>query len=407
MNCVASTYDASGKLVGCDEQDLNAIISVQLYTIFALGTGLYVYKSFTAENWADIAINIGWGCVSAFTHTKRAFTKYALPGINAGLQRLSDACANLELLREDGSDSDSAVTPDDYYSIRVIKDGVETKLYSSVFSFVQDIDDNFTEPSCPRRNRTDSDIIDADGDVINVQLSEAEGNASEEPLQSQSETTVGETTVGETTVGETTACECETTVGETTVGEDDSDDENTDDSDEDISEVIKRIESHTMQFDFILSEVPTMQSILNAAAEVTASNQTLKPETEGTHVMKYDGFPREPSGMHFYDRKFVPVEHRMMEIVLQYEGNEHDLNLASPDNFYVVGNKLLDPAFLKWFMLKNHGVRMTTNCSGSDGPNPNYVVKCLDHSAVLHTLHPHNYLYVSDSGFEVHDSGLV
>jgi hypothetical protein len=406
MNCVASTYDASGKLVGCDEQALNTIISVQLYTMFALGTGLYVYKSFTAENWADIAINIGWGCVSAFTHTKRAFTKYALPGINAGLQRLSDVCASFELLREEGSDSDSAVSPDDYYSIRVIKDGVETKLYSSVFSFVQDIDDNFTEPSCPRRNRTDSDIIDADGDVINVHISE--GNASEEPLRSQSEVEGGETMTA--CAGETTADAGETMAGETMAGEtmageydsDDGSDDDSDGSDEDISEVIKRIESHTMQFDFMLSEIPTMQSILNADE---ATNQTAK--TEGTHVMKYDGFPREPSGMHFYDRKFVPSEHRMMEIVLQYEGNEHDLNLASPDNFYVVGNKLLDPAFLKWFMLKNHGVRMTTNCSGSDGPKTNYVVKCLDHLAVLHTLHPHNYLYVSDSGFEVHDSGLV
>ena len=396
MNCVASTYDASGKLVGCDEQDLNAIISVQLYTIFALGTGMYVYKSFTAENWADIAINLGWGCVSVFVHTKRAFTKYALPGINWGLQRLLDACANFELLREEGSDDDSAVSPDDYYSIRVITDGVETKVYSSVFSLVQDIHDQFTEPSCPRRNRTDSDVGDADGDVINVQLSEAEGNASEDPLRSQTHSDAAD--------ADEKADAPEDTVNEPDVVDEESDDE---ESEEDISELIKRIETHTMQFDFILSEVPTMQSILNAAAEATASNQTLKTETEGTHVMKYDGFPRESNGMHFYDRKFVPVEHRMMEIVLQYEGNEHDLNLASPDNFYVVGNKLLDPAFLKWFMLKNHGVRMTTNCSGSDGPNPNYVVKCLDHSAVLHTLHPHNSLYVSDSGFEVHDSGLV
>jgi hypothetical protein len=95
------------------------------------------------------------------------------------------------------------------------------------------------------------------------------------------------------------------------------------------------------------------------------------------------------------------------------------LNLASPDNFYVVGNKLLDPAFLKWFMLKNHGVRMTppadqttsnqttSNPTTSNPTTSNYVIKCLDHLAVLHTLYPHNYLYVSESGFEVHDSGLV
>jgi hypothetical protein len=73
----------------------------------------------------------------------------------------------------------------------------------------------------------------------------------------------------------------------------------------------------------------------------------------------------------------------------------------------VAGNKLLDPAFLKWFMLKNHGVRMVSNRDGSDGSKCDYVVKCVDNAAALHTLHPHNYLYISISGFEVHDSGLV
>lgn len=367
MNCVASTYDTSGKLIGCDDQDLNTIISVQLYTIFALGTGLYVYKSFTAENWADIAINIGWGCVSAYTHTKRAFTKHMLPCINLGLHLLSDTCAKIKPINDEGSDDDSAVSPDDYYSIRVIKDGVETKLYSSVFSFVQDLDEHFTEPSCPRRNRTDSDV---DGDVISVHLSE--GNGSEEPLQSEADEKIEE-------LADDTEAEA------------------------DISEVIKRIEHHTMQMDFILSEVPTTHDILNAAD----ANLTQNANKEGIHVMKYDGFPRDSNGAHFYDRTFIPVDHRMMEIVLHHEGNEYDLNLASPDNFYVAGNKLLDPAFLRWFMLKNHGVRMTTNCNGSDGVKYEYIIKCVDNVAVLHTLHPHNYLHVSESGFEAHDSGLV
>jgi hypothetical protein len=148
-----------------------------------------------------------------------------------------------------------------------------------------------------------------------------------------------------------------------------------------------------MQFDFLLSAVPTMQTIENALKEPTTAR------AEGMHVMKYDGFPLDPiDGVHFYDRKFVPVDYRMMEIVLQYEGAEYDLNLASPDNFYVAGNKLLDFAFLKWFVLKNHGVRVE---------KPEYVIKCVDHEAVLHTLHPHNYLHVSVAGFEVQDSGIV
>lgn len=149
-----------------------------------------------------------------------------------------------------------------------------------------------------------------------------------------------------------------------------------------------------MQFDFMLSEVPTAQTV--------AANDS----KEGVHVMKYDGFPRDSAGIHFYDRQFTPVDHRMMEVVLQHEGKEYDMNLASPDNFYVAGNKLLDPVFVKWFMLKNHGIQIGVHHS-SEGVKCDYTIKCLDNTATLHTLQPHNYLYISVNGFEVHDSGLV
>ena len=361
MNCVASTYNASGKLVGCTEQDLNAIISVQLYTVFALGSGLYVCRSFTADDWADIAITLGWGCISAFTHAKRAFTRYALPCINMGVKWVSDACATEE-------DDDSAVSDDDHSCIRVVKDGVETT-YSSIFSFVQHLDEHCT-----------NDFGDADADVINVQLSESVEDA-------ENEDAANEDAANE--VAENEVAENEDAENEDAENEDASDNES-------ISELINRIENHTMKFDFILSEVCTLQTIVN-------SLDTNCAKYEGMHVMKYDGFPYDTNGgVHFYDRKFVPVEHRMMEIVLQYEGKEYDLNLASPDNFYVAGNKLLDFPFLKWFMLKNHGVRLVPNSEKCE-----YIIKCVDHAAILHTLHPHNYLHVSILGFEVQDSGLI
>jgi hypothetical protein len=59
---MTSTYDASGKLVNCTEQELTSIVTTQLYTVIALGAGLYAYKTFTAENWVDIALEIGWCC---------------------------------------------------------------------------------------------------------------------------------------------------------------------------------------------------------------------------------------------------------------------------------------------------------------------------------------------------------
>ena len=180
--------------------------------------------------------------------------------------------------------------------------------------------------------------------------------------------------------------------------EEDEDEEEEDDEEEeeDISVLLARIENHTMQFDFMLSRVPTAHDHVNPDSK-----------DEGGYVMKYDGFPRDSLGVHFYDRKFVPVDHRMMEVVLHHEDKEYDLNLASPDNFYVAGNKLLDPAFVKWFMLKNHGIHISIRHGCNQVDNCSYVIKCVDHAAGLHTLHPHNYLHVSVSGFEVQDSGLV
>ena len=383
MNCVASTYDASGKLIGCTEQELISVISVQMYTLFALGTGLYLYKTFTAENWVDIAVTIGWGCVSTFTRAKRVVTKYVLPGLRTVL---SDTATATE---------DVAVTED---LIRVVKDGVETSVYSSVFAFVHELDARFTEPSCPRRNRAVSDVVDED--VINVHLCDTEPNPESKPESesSEPEPETESTPEPETKSKPNDANEDESQEDESQEDESEEDESQEDDSeeeDEDISELLSRIENHSMQFDFMLSRVPTAAHLGNDSKK------------EGAYVMKYDGFPRNSLGVHFHDRKFVPVDHRMMEVVLQHEGKDYDLNLASPDNFYVAGNKLLDPAFVKWFMLKNHGVKISTS-HGSDGVNTCiYVIKCVDHAAALHTLHPHNYLHVSVSGFEVQDSGLV
>ncbi len=373
MNCIASTYNASGKLVGCDEQDLTTIITVQLYTVFALGTGLYVCRSFTADNWADLAITVGWGCISAFTHTKRAFTKYALPCIAVGSN-----WAWRNLARDEYDETNDADDADASHScIRVVKNGVETT-YSSVFSFVQDLDERYT-----------------DGDVVNVQLPDADNEVADNEVADNE--VAGNGANGAKAVADNEVADNGVAANEVADNEDEDEDEEDEDEDEDdeddISELIHRIRTHTMQFDFVLSAVPTMQTIVNALGGPATA------KSEGVHVMKYDGFPLDPiDGVHFYDRKFVPVDHRMMEIVLQHAGAEYDLNLASPDNFYVAGNKLLDFAFLKWFMLKNHGIQLTKR---------DYVIKCVDHAAVLHTLHPHNYLHVSVAGFEVQDSRVV
>jgi hypothetical protein len=346
MNCIASTYNATGQLVGCTEQELSTIISVQLYTVFAMSAGLYIYKSLTAESWGEIAIQFAWGCVSAYTHTKRFTTQYVIPSINNALKPLFEYSAHVIYT----VDSDSAVSDedDDHCYVRVVKDGVELQGYSSVFGLIQRLTE-IMEPE-PRKSIEDSD------DVVDVEA-EADGH------------------------------EDESTAAPLT--KDDSESELDDVS---IEEQLARIEKHTMQFDFVMCQVPTLQ---------TATSST----PQCMHVIKYDGFPRDADGLYFYDRKFVTVDHRMIEVVCQYAGAEYELDLSSPDNFYVAGNKLLDPAFMKWFMRKNHGIVIDISVNHND--DDMYTIKCIDNNAVLHTLRPCNFLYVSNTGFEVHDSGLV
>jgi len=391
MNCVTSTYNASGKLVGCTEKELSAIVSVQMYTVFAMGAGLYIYKSLTAENWADIAIKIGWGCVSAFTRTKRFTTRRVIPPICEAFSFIKDRVASVIQ-----PDTDSEVSvEDDHCYIRVVKDGTELHGYSSIFGLIQHLAE-FVADNQEQEQEQDHDS----DDVVDVQ-SEAQSKAAVQG-EAQSKTAVQGEAHGEgegKCEGESKAAvhgECEGKgdgEGEGELNDQDeqiNESESESDNEEDIKEQLARIEKHTMKFDFVMCQVPTLQTVTSSTPQCM-------------HVIKYDGFPRDADGLYFCERKFVPVNHRMIEIVLQYEGSEYELDLASPDNFYVVGNKLLDPAFLKWFMRKNHNISITTDVTVAC----NYTIKCIDHDAILHTLRPCNCLHVTETGFEVHDSGLV
>ena len=72
---------------------------------------------------------------------------------------------------------------------------------------------------------------------------------------------------------------------------DENDNDENDEDDEDdksITELINRIENHTMKFDFILVDICTMQTIMNAL-------DTNSTKCEGMYVIKYDGFPFDPN----------------------------------------------------------------------------------------------------------------
>jgi hypothetical protein len=387
MSCIPSTYNASGELVGCTEQELHSIISTQLYTLFALGTGLYIYKTLTAENWADVAVQIGWGCVSAFTHTKRFTVRHVIPGVFTTGAFLAKCFASARRDPETDVDGEDEDDDDDHCYVRVVKDGVELHSHSSIFALIQHLTEHVQQEQEQAEAEAEADA-DADADA------EAESDDEEQEQEQDSDDVIDVHLHAQTQNEADDILTAKDESKSESNSESDSDSESESESetshkDENfIADELALIKNHSMKFDFVMCQVPTMQS-------ATSDNPMCM------HVIKYDGFPCESDGSYFFFRKFAPVNHRMLEIVLQCDGSEYALDLSSPDNFYVVGNKLLDPAFLKWFMCKNHGVNINF------GAACNYAIKCIDHNAELHALQSCNYLRVTESGFEIHDSGLI
>jgi hypothetical protein len=380
---MTSTYDASGKLVGCTEQELTAIVSTQLYTVIALGAGLYAYKTFTAENWFDIAVEIGWGCVCIFTQIKRFTTRCVLPVAHGAFSFLKEQVVSF-IGMPDSSGCSGVEMDDGHCYVRVIKNGFEMQGHSCIHGLVEHLLEHVEDAES-------DDVVDVDlNDVANNDEAKQENQS----VDGNVEPNQNERTNADGANGENDAkCENDGVDDE----EEDGDDEQHDSGDEaDYQEKICKIKNHTMKFDFVLCQVPT--------AETATSENPLC-----MHTVKYDGFPIDVDGTCFYERKFVPVSHRMMEIVLHYGESEYEINLSSPDNFYVLGNKVLEPAFLKWFVRKNHGVSLELKGVADDATLNacNYTIKCIDNNANLLTLQPCNYLRVCENGFEVHDSGLV
>jgi hypothetical protein len=383
MSCIPSTYNASGDLVGCTEQELHFIVSTQIYTLFALSTGLWIYKTLTSESWTDVAVQIGWGCVSAFTHTKRFTFRHVIPLITkcVASSRQSDP--------ESGGNGNLDDEDDDHCYVRVVKDGVELQSYLSIFDFIRHltehhVDQAKTEEETEEEETEEEETEEGETEEEETEEGETEegGEESDDVVDVQDEEPPRIEEAGENTKessGSGSGSETESGSG--------SEYETSHEGDEFVADELARIKNHSMKFDFAMCQVPTMQT--------AASDNPMC-----MHVMKYDGFPCETDGSYFFLRKFAPVNHRMMEIVLQCDGSEYELNLSSPDNFYVVGNKLLDPAFLKWFVRKNHGVDINLTCGA-------YTIKCIDNNAEIQTLQSCNYLRVTESGFEIHDSGLI
>ena len=401
MSCITSTYDASGKLVGCTEKELHEIISVQLYTVIALGAGLYAYKTFTAENWFDIAVEIGWGCVCVFTQMKRFTTRCIVPFAHGAFSFLKNQVVLLTGAHSEKTCS-SVANVDDHCYVRLIKDGVELHecrcIHELVEHLLDHVEDTHDSESDDLINIDLNDVANSDSvadnktnacDADNMcKCYENDGNENDE--NDDNENVENKNEHENKSDGYDGADGDDGDDGAEGEGSDSSDDET------EFREKVCQAENHTLKFDFVLCQVPT---------EETATSET----PMCMYTVKYDGFPRDNDGSYFYERKFVPVSHRMMEIVLHYGDSEYEVNLASPDNFYVLGNKLLDPAFLKWFVRKNHGVNLELKGAVDDATlnSCNYTIKCIDNNANLHTLQPCNYLRVCADGFEVHDSGLV
>ena len=82
-------------------------------------------------------------------------------------------------------------------------------------------------------------------------------------------------------------------------------------------------------------------------------------------------------------------------LILNNEEESIDLSLDE-DNYYIVGNKIFDTAFVKWILFEKHNIRLTDEDT--------YKIKFFDADMSCKTLEKSNFILIGEDKLEVLDS---
>jgi hypothetical protein len=115
-----------------------------------------------------------------------------------------------------------------------------------------------------------------------------------------------------------------------------------------------------------------------------------------SYVFKYDIFYKSEmvekydvamiKDKYFSTRKFIGLS-------LKMNNQKYNINLTSPNNYYISDNSILNYSFLKWYMNKNYNVKLSHN----------YVISGIDNYVEMYKIHAGKKIIVHKNRFEVVD----
>jgi len=115
-----------------------------------------------------------------------------------------------------------------------------------------------------------------------------------------------------------------------------------------------------------------------------------------SYVFKYDIFYKSEM-VEKYDIQMIKDNYfstrKFIGISLKTNNQKYNINLTSPSNYYLSDNSILNYSFLKWYMMKHHGVKLSRD----------YVISGIDNYVEMYRINPGKKIIVHKNKFQIVD----
>lgn len=115
-----------------------------------------------------------------------------------------------------------------------------------------------------------------------------------------------------------------------------------------------------------------------------------------SYVFKYDIFYKSEM-VEKYDIQMIKDNYfstrKFIGISLKTNNQKYNINLTSPSNYYLSDNSILNYSFLKWYMMKHHGVKLSHD----------YVISGIDNYVEMYIINPGKKIIVHKNKFQIVD----
>jgi hypothetical protein len=115
-----------------------------------------------------------------------------------------------------------------------------------------------------------------------------------------------------------------------------------------------------------------------------------------SYVFKYDIFYKSEM-VEKYDIQMIKDNYfstrKFIGISLKTNNQKYNINLTSPSNYYLSDNSILNYSFLKWYMMKHHGVKLSHD----------YIISGIDNYVEMYRINPGKKIIVHKNKFQIVD----